>query len=426
VPVAAARRSFGARVKSLYHRWQTEFTFPFDYTVNETFSFRSGPGNDQRRVVTCASGTAFGLPCSGTDGHAEIVGWPLAVLVRDPQAWTTAAQRRAFLRELPDVPAGVEWTHAPSRPEMCLVSRGLIAIVQAWLEGADADGDGIPDVDDNCPEAANAAQLDGDADGAGDPCDPCPTDAANDEDADAVCGAVDNCPITANPFQGDADGDGYGDACDACPADAANDEDGDLVCGDVDDCPTIADVSQANADGDGHGDACDACPADAADDEDRDGLCADVDNCASVANASQGDADGDAVGDACDVGPPPQGCRPVEDVAGIRCLCERGLAAGACGGQRLSARLMHGLTEACKAAERAATAPPKRLKSLRKRAAAKFRRLHRVAGKRRVVAGLTSECRAELRSTIAEARSQVDAIGLVQPILSYYPIRKPS
>jgi cysteine-rich repeat protein len=39
---------------------------------------------------------------------------------------------------------------------------------------ADRDGDGIPDLTDNCPDVANADQADGDGDGTGDACDPNP------------------------------------------------------------------------------------------------------------------------------------------------------------------------------------------------------------------------------------------------------------
>jgi hypothetical protein len=58
---------------------------------------------------------------------------------------------------------------------------------------ADADGDGVPDSQDNCPFRANPGQEDADGDGVGDACD--------------------NCPDTANADQFDDDGNGRGDAC---------------------------------------------------------------------------------------------------------------------------------------------------------------------------------------------------------------------
>ena len=57
----------------------------------------------------------------------------------------------------------------------------------------DTDGDGVMDINDNCPMESNSLQEDADLDGVGDECD--------------------NCPI-ANPDQADADGDGLGDVCD--------------------------------------------------------------------------------------------------------------------------------------------------------------------------------------------------------------------
>jgi hypothetical protein len=94
----------------------------------------------------------------------------------------------------------------------------------------DGDGDGVMDLDDNCPQETNPDQSDADGDGLGDACDP-------DDDDDGIDDGSDNCPFSANPGQSDADADGAGDACDNCP-DRPNPD-------------------QADVDGDGAGDACD-------------------------------------------------------------------------------------------------------------------------------------------------------------------------
>ncbi|MFO0757209.1 MAG: DNRLRE domain-containing protein [Byssovorax sp.] len=62
------------------------------------------------------------------------------------------------------------------------------------LECADTDGDGVCDLEDDCPFVPDLGQTDGDGDGAGDACD--------------------NCASAFNPSQHDSDGDGLGDACD--------------------------------------------------------------------------------------------------------------------------------------------------------------------------------------------------------------------
>ncbi len=100
-------------------------------------------------------------------------------------------------------------------------------------KAGDADGDGIPDAQDKCPDRFDPArpldggrQADTDGDGEGDACDPCPLDAdtttctttvdPDDPDKDGYKGPLDNCPTVWND-QADDDKDGKGNLCDACP-----------------------------------------------------------------------------------------------------------------------------------------------------------------------------------------------------------------
>lgn len=192
----------------------------------------------------------------------------------------------------------------------------------------DADDDGITDSSDNCPDEANADQLDADVDGTGNVCDSdyvdpdsdddgfeddidvCPyvsddqtnidgdecgaacddddTNAAvcSDSDADGVDADEDNCDSVANADQYDTDQDGEGNECDT-------DDDGDGVSDDGDNCPFTDNPTQGDDDVDGLGNNCEA-------DADGDGIGDDFDNCDEVANVGQDDSDGDLIGDACD------------------------------------------------------------------------------------------------------------------------------
>ena len=59
----------------------------------------------------------------------------------------------------------------------------------AALFVTDSDGDGVADVQDNCPDIANPSQQDSDGDGSGDACD-------NDDDNDGVVDKNDHCPAS--------------------------------------------------------------------------------------------------------------------------------------------------------------------------------------------------------------------------------------
>jgi len=99
------------------------------------------------------------------------------------------------------------------------------------LRDVDRDGDGVGDVEDRCPEAAE--DRDGFADGDG-----CP-DA--DNDGDGIVDMADACP------NGPEDRDGFADA-DGCPD---LDDDGDLIPDQSDDCPRSPEDRDGFEDDDG-------------------------------------------------------------------------------------------------------------------------------------------------------------------------------
>ncbi len=120
-----------------------------------------------------------------------------------------------------------------------------------WFFGSvDSDGDGIPNGEDDCPDAAE--DMDGFQDGDG-----CPD---LDNDGDGIPDANDRCPDLAEDVDGfqdndgcpepDNDGDGIADSVDRCP-DTAEDVDGFQ---DDDGCPEL------DNDGDGVADTADHCP----------------------------------------------------------------------------------------------------------------------------------------------------------------------
>ncbi len=131
-----------------------------------------------------------------------------------------------------------------------------------WFGSSDADRDGVPDKDDQCPRQAEDRDGFADLDGCPDP----------DNDGDGIADTADACPQLAEDVDGyrdqdgcpdlDNDGDGIADARDRCP-DAAEDVNG---LDDTDGCP------DQDADQDGVPDGRDKCPGTEADSKvDKDG-----------------------------------------------------------------------------------------------------------------------------------------------------------
>ena len=98
--------------------------------------------------------------------------------------------------------------------------------VSGTPSATDADGDGVLNDADNCPNTFNPEQDNFDSDARGDACDPCPwsfpdcpcqAPSGPDRDGDGILDSSDNCPATPNAEQDDTDSDGLGDACDLCP-----------------------------------------------------------------------------------------------------------------------------------------------------------------------------------------------------------------
>jgi outer membrane protein OmpA-like peptidoglycan-associated protein len=140
------------------------------------------------------------------------------------------------------------------------------------IQKTDRDGDGVPDIEDACPDTPGLPQFKGcpdtDGDGIPDQEDDCPTQpgpketrgcpVAKDTDGDAIPDDIDRCPLDPEDKDGfqdedgcpdpDNDGDGIVDKADACP-----NEPGPL---ENRGCPLV----DVDTDGDGVPDRLDKCP----------------------------------------------------------------------------------------------------------------------------------------------------------------------
>lgn len=112
--------------------------------------------------------------------------------------------RRAFVLALSLLAVAVIAGAATAAHAATVVAGDRTAAIVAAVIGTDplpdTDGDGVPDINDNCPLVYNLDQADMDQDGVGDVCD--------------------NCPTITNVDQADSDHDGIGDACDTVPAES--------------------------------------------------------------------------------------------------------------------------------------------------------------------------------------------------------------
>jgi len=177
----------------------------------------------------------------------------LPITIDPPAGGTVTQSASGSLQTLTAVPAigweFVTWTgssNSTSNPLIIRVSETTSIGVRFALIQPDADGDGVPNANDDCPGFNDS--IDNDRDGVPDACDVCPNDFDPnqvDTDGDGKGDRCDPCPnlVTVNDLI-DTDGDGMPDECDPCPEDANNDADGDGVCEPEDQCDnTEADVA---------------------------------------------------------------------------------------------------------------------------------------------------------------------------------------
>jgi hypothetical protein len=166
--------------------------------------------------------------------------------------------------------------------------RGVVAL--GWTPRAhDADGDGIPDDRDECPDLAEDKDGIQDEDG-------CPED---DADGDGILDTQDACPLVPGVWWNDPKKNG-------CPA---PDSDGDGIPDPVDACPAVKGVRSDDPKKNG-------CPA-SAQDRDKDGIPDDADKCPDQPEDKDGiedfdgcpdpDDDGDGIPDRDDACPHEKG-----------------------------------------------------------------------------------------------------------------------
>lgn len=170
------RISFGSKVRRLYHRWQRENVFPFDFGSDYYFGHPSPlspnilgvnyqAGLDKNALLeldpdkTCATPLKRdprdpNVYCNPVDGHGEIVGFrglpvspdfPVALKATNWPGLAeggTAQERRDKMIEMATAPSPdpdkqssdlPAWEHEPSNPNLDMVASDLITITRQLL-----------------------------------------------------------------------------------------------------------------------------------------------------------------------------------------------------------------------------------------------------------------------------------------------------
>jgi len=134
-------------------------------------------------------------------GKGDLKGVEIHWLARPEQTYTLYSDAKSY----PSITTGEAGVLQGKDIEVVNIELGGSSANPTFRE-PDDDGDGVPNLRDNCISIKNTDQLDVDKNGRGDACE--------DFDGDGVMNSADNCPEHPNLNQADTDGDGIGDVCD--------------------------------------------------------------------------------------------------------------------------------------------------------------------------------------------------------------------
>src|SRR5262245_12135849 len=132
------------------------------------------------------SGYKLYLRIDQIQSNAEPFRMPIDVDVTTASGTTRYVVQSSLVSEDFQIPLGAPPTAVALDPD-----NWILKVLTAAQPAFDADGDGVPDRNDNCPNNANGSQADFDVDSLGDACDP-------DDDNDTIPDGVDCAPQNAS------------------------------------------------------------------------------------------------------------------------------------------------------------------------------------------------------------------------------------